>query len=118
MVYATTKTYTLNNGISCAKNAVLIHTFSKISLPWRGPLSIVGRFAPSHCPLLTNPGYTTATGVAKGVRTRAHAHPFPIDWTVKKKRKKGGSRGLNNYAIIYHVGSETASAETRPRRDN
>ena len=28
----------------------------------------VGHFAPSLCPPLTNPGYTTASGVAKGVQ--------------------------------------------------
>ena len=63
LVYATTKP--TNNG---QKNAVLIHTFSKISLPWKGdsPLPPLGNFAPSLCPPppLTNHGYTIATGVA------------------------------------------------------
>ena len=74
MVYATTKP-TPNNG---PKNAVLIHTFSKIFLPWEGdsPLPLLGNFAPSLCPPpspLTNPGYTTVTGVA----IRGYKGPAP-----------------------------------------
>ena len=76
LVYATTKP---------TKNAVLIHTFSKITLPWEGDSLVphpppLGRFAPSLCPPppLTYHGYTTVTGVAKGVQ--GPAPPPPIDW--------------------------------------
>ena len=64
---------------------------TKISLPWEGdvqPPPPVSHFAPSLFPPLTNPGYTTVTGVAKG-GTRAHA-PLgrftPSLWPPVKKK--------------------------------
>ena len=51
---------------------------NKKNLPTVGggqPPPPVSHFAPSLFPPLTNPGYTTVTGVAKG-GTRAHAPPW------------------------------------------
>ena len=49
-------------------------------------LPTLGRFAPSLWPMLTNPGCTTVTGIAKG--TRGHA-PAPLIG-VNNFSKKGG----------------------------
>ena len=49
-----------SNDIQCAKQAILIHEISKISLPWDLPL--LGRFAPSLTPPpppVKNPGYAS-----------------------------------------------------------
>ena len=56
------------NAIQCARNVVFIHKFSKKS-PYRGrgktTLPPLGHFAPLLWPPLTNPGFTTVTGIAK-----------------------------------------------------
>ena len=65
--------------LNVQKVMILIHEKNKISQP---PPLTLGRFAPSQRPTpLTNPGYTTVTGIAKGAR--AHA-PIP-PWLEKNK---------------------------------
>ena len=76
------------------ENAVFIHEFSKLSLPWEGdspPLTPSPRSVaslPRFDLRLTNPGCTTGTAIAKKYKGPC---PPPLDWS---KKLKGGSSGL------------------------
>ena len=68
------------------ENAIFIHKFLKISLPWEGEhtLSPLGCFAPSLRPPvapLTNPGFTTVTGKAK-------QHKGSVYWSKNNLKRR------------------------------
>ena len=82
-------------------NAVFIHEFLKIALPWEGVFPLppppppplpLPRFGPS----LTNPGLHTVTGIAKCTMANA---PAPL---VDKSFKRGSTGiGIRHLTITY-----------------
>ena len=65
----------------------------------------LGHFTPSLCPPLTNPGYTTVTGVAKGGGVQGPSPPPPLIGETKQKWKRGSNKSFNvpKQAIWIHI---------------